>query len=67
MNREDVEKLFAYAHLPERLKAVSRPFYDQAMSIAAAPPSPWRYLALIKLLEAKDAVVRFSVHEEVGP
>jgi len=50
---------FKYAHLPERLQAISKPFCDLAEWVAAVLPSnPERTIALRKLLEAKDAGVR---------
>lgn len=52
---------FTYAHLPEHLQAVSRPFCELAHFIAGEllpVPSAERSTALRKLLEAKDAAVR---------
>jgi len=50
---------FAYDHLAEPLKAVSRRFYELAHWIAAElPQGAERSVALRKLLEAKDAAVR---------
>lgn len=58
-------KLFAWAHLPEHLQAVSRPFAMTAQRLVAHLPSnAERVVALRKLLEAKDAAVRAVV---VGP
>jgi len=55
----DVAELFAYDHLPEPLQAVSKPFHDLALDVAALPPGRGqRAVALQKLLEAKDAAVR---------
>jgi ferritin-like protein len=52
-------QFFAYAHLPEPLQAVSRPFCDLAATVVATLPSnPERTVALRKLLEAKDCAVR---------
>lgn len=52
-------QFFAYAHLPEHLQAVSRPFCDLAATVVATLPSnPERTVALRKLLEAKDCAVR---------
>ena len=56
---EPIMQFFAYAHLPERLQAVSRPFGELAEQIVATlPRNPERTVALRKLLEAKDAAVR---------
>jgi hypothetical protein len=58
-------KLFAYVHLPDRLKRVSEPFAQLAHDIAASvPPGPERTVCLRKLLEAKDACVRAVVFAE---
>ena len=63
MNEEHMLKWFAFAHLPERLQAVSRPFCELAEKICEAVESgPERTVALRKLLEAKDAAVRALVH-----
>ena len=52
-------QFFEYAHLPEHLQAVSRPFGDLAKQIdGMLPPNPEKTLALRKLLEAKDCAVR---------
>ena len=56
---EHIMQFFAYAHLPEHLQAISRPFGQQAEWIVATlPRNPERTVALRKLLEAKDAAVR---------
>ena len=52
-------QFFDYAHLPEPLQAVSRPFGELAQQIVETLPSnPERTVALRKLLEAKDCAVR---------
>lgn len=57
--KEHILQFFAYAHLPESLRAVSKPFCELAHSLVAqAPRNPERTVALRKLLEAKDAAVR---------
>lgn len=57
--REHIEQFFAYAHLPEHLQAVSKPFGELAAKIIETlPRNPERTVALRKLLEAKDAAVR---------
>lgn len=69
---EHIMQFFAYEHLPEHLRAVSRPFAELAQAlvegrphpvsdsrnIPAVPRNPERTVALRKLLEAKDAAVR---------
>lgn len=60
---ERMLNFFGYAHLPEHLQAVSRPFGELATTIATLiPSSPERTVALRKLLEAKDAAVRAVVY-----
>ena len=52
-------QFFQYAHLPEALQAVSKPFCELAAQlIDRLPSNPERSVALRKLLEAKDAAVR---------
>lgn len=59
MAEERMMKWFAYAHLPEHLQAVSKPFGELAETLCATvEPGPERTVALRKLLEAKDAAVR---------
>jgi hypothetical protein len=56
-------KWFEYAHLPEKLQAISKPFGDLAHRLATDVPSgPERTVALRKLLEAKDAAVRAALN-----
>jgi hypothetical protein len=56
---EHIIQFFAFAHLPERLQAVSKPFGELAQQIVATlPRNPERTVALRKLLESKDAAVR---------
>lgn len=56
-------KWFAYAHLPEKLQAVSQPFCILAETICMTiEPGPERTVALRKLLESKDAAVRAVVN-----
>ena len=59
MTNEDVIKLFAYKHLRADLQEASKPFYDMALAIASTEDSAARTIALWKLLEAKDATVRW--------
>lgn len=56
---EHIMQFFVYDHLPEDLRAVSRPFSEMAFEIVdTLPRNPERTVALRKLLEAKDAAVR---------
>lgn len=74
---EHIMQFFAYAHLPSKLQAVSKPFCDLAFAIVGAPEgtsiefplprNPERTVALRKLLEAKDAAVRALIAKEVAP
>ena len=52
-------QFFEYAHLPEHLQAVSKPFGELAKHLDATLPSNAETtVALRKLLEAKDCAVR---------
>lgn len=56
---EPMLQFFEYAHLPENLQTVSKPFCDLAAAIVATlPRNPERTVALRKLLESKDCAVR---------
>ncbi len=56
---DEVFRHFAYAHLSERLQAVSKRFYELAEFIVlSVPRSAERTVALRKILEGKDAAVR---------
>lgn len=58
-------QFFEYAHLPEHLQAVSKPFGDLATQIEATlPGNPEKTVALRKLLEAKDCAVRAVLFKE---
>jgi len=59
--REAIMKYFAFAHLPEKLQVVSKPFADIAEHIHTLPRSAERTVALRKLLESKDAAVRAAL------
>lgn len=57
--QEPILQFFRYAHLPEQLGAVSKPFGELAeLIVETLPRNPERTVALRKLLEAKDAAVR---------
>jgi|SRR5882757_1082770 len=59
---EPILQYFGWAHLPERLQAVSKPFCHAAYSIVAMlPRNPERTVALRKLLESRDAAVRTAI------
>lgn len=58
---EHIEQFFAFAHLPQHLQDVSKPFSDLAQVVLRLPRNPERTVALRKLLEAKDAAVRARV------
>ncbi len=65
MQPEHILQFFAYAHLPQHLQAVSKPFGDMATVIVETIPlNPERTVALRKLLEAKDAAVRALLAKE---
>jgi hypothetical protein len=62
-HEERMLKWFAWAHLPDHLQWVSRLFDDLArMVVARVEPGAERTVSLRKLLEAKDAAVRGTVH-----
>lgn len=59
MERDFLLQFFTYAHLPEHLQVVSKPFGELAEQIhETVPRNPERTVALRKLLEAKDCAVR---------
>jgi hypothetical protein len=59
---EPILKHFAWAHLPEPLRAVSRPFgMLAARMVATSARSAERSACLRKLLEAKDCAVRAAM------
>jgi len=58
-------KYFGYAHLPEHLQAVSKPFHDLATHVVETiPMCAERTVTLRKLLESKDAAVRAVVYPD---
>ncbi len=60
--KEGILRFFHYGHLPEGLRARSKPFCDLARLIVdTTPRNAERAVALRKLLEAKDAAVRAAV------
>ena len=61
---DHIMQFFAFAHLPDHLQEVSRPFCTTAEWVEKnIPRNPERTVALRKLLEAKDAAVRAVVAE----
>lgn len=65
-DNEHIMQFFAFAHLPEHLQTVSRPFGMLADDIVKSlPRNPERTVALRKLLEAKDAAVRALIAKEI--
>lgn len=59
---EPILQFFDYAHLPEALQSISKPFHDLAHNLTQTTPrNPERSVALRKLLEAKDAAVRAAI------
>lgn len=75
--RDQIIQFFKYDHLPDHLKAVSKPFCDLALAIVGEdvasgtsvqfplPRNAERTVALRKLLEAKDAAVRALIAKEI--
>lgn len=63
LSSERMLRWFAYDHLPLTLQDTSRPFAALANSLTdRLAPGPERTVALRKLLEAKDAAVRATLH-----
>lgn len=61
---ELILQFFAFAHLPPHLKNVSAAFAGMAgQLVLTLPRNPERTVALRKLLEAKDAVVRARLYK----
>lgn len=59
---DPIMQYFAFAHLPEQLQAISRPFGELAERLVnTLPRNPERTVALRKLLEGKDAAVRAAL------
>lgn len=57
-----IMEFFKYEHLPDRLKAISKPICDLAIQMdETLPESAEKSVGLRKLLEAKDALVRASL------
>ena len=59
-------QFFEYAHLPEHLQTVSKPFGELAKYLdRELPESAETTVALRKLLEAKDCAVRSVIERPV--
>lgn len=58
---ESILRHFEYAHLPEHLQEVSRPFAELATNLTEKLDGPELAVGLRKLLEAKDCAVRAAV------
>ena len=55
-------RYFAYAHLPEHLQRISRPYGELAqLMVDTLPASAETTAALRKLLESKDCAVRSAL------
>ena len=62
---ERMLQFFVYAHLPDALQDISKPFAEMANHIIATlPQNPERTVALRKLLEAKDCAVRAYLYKD---
>jgi hypothetical protein len=59
-----IVKYFDYAHLPDKLKEVSKPFGDLALLMdKTIHDGEEKTVGLRKLLEAKDCLVRASLEK----
>lgn len=62
IDADPILRYFHYSHLPPKLQAVSKAFFEMAKFIVTAcPRNAERTASLRKLLEAKDAAVRSNV------
>lgn len=60
----EILQFFAYGHLPENMKLVSRPFGELAAKLVEMlPDNSQREHALDRLLEAKDCAVRALIQK----
>jgi hypothetical protein len=63
--KSPILRYFQFAHLPDKLQNISRPFGQLAYLIEdTLPAGPEKSTALRKLLEAKDAAVRAALDLE---
>lgn len=58
---EPLLQFFAFAHLPERLQEISKPFADLACDLLKLPRNAERTIAIRKLIEARDSAVRADI------
>jgi len=59
---DQILRYFHYAHLPDKLQATSKRFFDLVCyTVENVPRNAERTVALRKLLEAKDAAVRANL------
>ena len=57
-----IMKYFEYAHLPEKLQEISKPFAELAKKMdETLPDGAEKSAGLRKLLEAKDCMVRANL------
>lgn len=62
ISADPILHFFHYDHLPDGLRAASKPFCDLAERLVTSlPRNAERTVALRKLLEAKDAAVRANL------
>ena len=62
LSADPILRFFHYKHLPEALRATSKPFCELAETVVKnLPRNAERTAALRKLLEAKDCAVRASL------
>lgn len=65
--QEYLLQFFTYAHLPDHLQVISKPFGELANLLCVTlPKNPERTTALRKLLEAKDCAVRANLFKVGG-
>lgn len=65
MPQDRMMQFFEYAHLPEHLQEISKPFGELAQKMVDTLPSnAERTAGLRKLLEAKDCLVRARLYKE---
>lgn len=57
----NVDRYFAYEHLPERLQKISKLCYELHREMDALPDGDEKSAGMRKLLEAKDCFVRASL------
>ena len=62
-----IMQFFAFDHLPEHLRKVSKPFGDLAVFVDHdLPNNAEKSTALRKILEAKDAAVRAALFKQAA-